>query len=116
MHVTYLHNALKKNKSFYIVYNEFAACGYCQCTHSEDSIEFGWALHPDWWNKGIGNKAVDLLIQETQKNNSSNKKIFLIVKKNNPAAVKIYQKNGFEITGEENDEFTMELNKCLTIR
>jgi RimJ/RimL family protein N-acetyltransferase len=111
IHITYLHNIVKKNKNFYIVYDDNIACGYCQSTHLDDSIELGWALHPDWWNKGIGGRSVDLLIKETQKMNSTNKKIFLIVKKNNPIAIKIYQKHGFKIVQEENEEFKMELNE-----
>lgn len=107
-HVNYLFNSTNKNKNFYIIYHGISPCGYCQTTVLEDSIEVGWAIHPEWWGKGIGTEAARLLINEA-KNHASGKKLILIVKSNNIAAIKIYKKYGFKIVSVDKNENLMEL-------
>lgn len=110
-HVNYLFNAIHKNKNFFIIFKGNSTCGYCQTTVLEDYIEIGCAIHPDWWSKGIGTDAVGLLINETR-NYASGKKLMLIVKSNNIAAIKIYKKYEFKIVSENKskNEYLMELN------
>jgi len=105
-HTQYLYNV--KNKLFFIVYEEETPCGYAQCTFSGEEIELGWALHPDYWGKGIGTTAVQQLVDVIA---AHNKRIVLYVQKNNPRALAIYQKQGFSLLEKGTDEkqYKMEL-------
>ncbi len=64
--------------------------------------EFRILINPDFLNKGYGkiitSKAIDLAFKKLHFT-----KISLIVRKNHPVAIKLYEKLGFEITGEVNE-------------
>lgn len=98
-HVQYLCSV--KNKTFFVVSVDQTLCGYCQSTDLPDEIELGWALHPDFWGKGIGSIAVQKLIETMV---PRKKKLVLFVKKNNIRALSIYQKQHFRISHEHQED------------
>lgn len=101
-HTQYLYTV--KNKDFFILQAHDQLCGYCHRTHSEESIELGWALHPDQWGKGIGSVSVKGLIELSL---SYKKPLMLSIQKNNLRAYKLYQKQHFSVIHEEKDRYTM---------
>lgn len=105
-HVQYLERAQKSGcKEFFLISFNGTLCGYCHTTSQKDAIELGWALHPDWWGKGIGRSCVKLLVETVQ---HSVKELTLIVKKDNVRAFSLYQKCGFAFVREtENQEYLM---------
>lgn len=60
----------------------------------------------NYWGKGIGEKATKLLIDYT-KANLELKAIKLLVRINNKAAIKIYEKVGFCVENIDNENFSM---------
>lgn len=102
-HANYL-RCVGPHKKFYLVQVESGLSGYCQLTISENQVEIGMALHPDYCNKGVGSMALSLLLTRLQDNKVTNgKPIILFVKKDNPRAIALYQKYGFECIGNENE-------------
>lgn len=108
-HINYLQR-VRGQKQFFVVMAGMDPCGYCQLTPTQDSIEIGMALHPDYSNKGIGSKALALLLMFVQKNDSAKKKpLILYVKKDNARAIALYNKFGFQTLSEnEFNEFLMQ--------
>lgn len=112
-HVKYLYGVGAAKRFFIVVAND-QLCGYCQITPRQDNTETGWALHPDWWGKKVGSQAVAQLVNIIKQDPIlKNKPIVLVVKKDNPRAVKLYKNHRFSITRENaaGDEYLMEL-KC----
>ena len=62
----------------------------------------------NFWNKGVATKATMLVIKEAKKLNLDY--ITLKVNKSNTAAIKLYNKAGFEFNSQDNDSYTMLLN------
>lgn len=111
-HVDYLRKINPQFRKFYLVEVESALCGYCQLTVDEEHVEFGMALHPDFCNRGIGSAAMSLVFPRLQQDEGiKNKTVILYVKKDNPRAIALYQKLGFQIVGSENEhgEYLMTL-------
>lgn len=94
-HTEYLYNV--KNKDFFVLKIDQQLCGYCQRTHTEHEIELGWAIHPDYWGKGIGKASISDLVKRSI---SFKKPLILFVQKNNPRALNLYQKNSFTVVEE----------------
>ncbi|WP_321777416.1 GNAT family N-acetyltransferase [Sulfurimonas sp.] len=73
----------------------------------ENENEFRILINPGFLNKGYGktitSKAIDLGFKELLFT-----KISLIVRKNHPVAIKLYEKLGFKITGETNEKINNE--------
>lgn len=99
-HVEYLRN-LPSQKRFFVVRLGASLCGYCQLTYDPAHVEIGMALHPDFWDKGIGSQALYCLLEFLQ---SENRSILLFVKKSNLRAISLYKKRGFKQVGEENEQ------------
>jgi small conductance mechanosensitive channel len=100
-HITYLRNC-PPQKRFFLVRSESSFVGYCQLTDTQDHVEIGMALHPDFCNQGIGSKALASLLELLQ-NTGQEKSIILFVKKDNLRAIALYRKYGFERVGNENE-------------
>lgn len=108
-HIRYLNTAVQEGKKFFIIQNEESLCGYCHVTFHEENLELGWALHPNWWRKGIGKRSVSALIRLLQESGFSEEKpLILIVKKENIVALSLYKKMGFFILKETNDQYSMQ--------
>ncbi|SLM64158.1 MULTISPECIES: GNAT family N-acetyltransferase [Dickeya] len=60
-------------------------------------------IHPDFQNRGLGRLLIESLIARAS---AQRQPVVLSVLKNNPARL-LYQRLGFEITGEGDREFTM---------
>ena len=99
-HVRYLYGV--KDKVFALIQVERQLCGYCQRTERKEERELGWALHPDYWGRGIGKAAVAQWVEE-----SRGKPLMLTVQKNNPVALGLYQSRGFCITEERENSYVM---------
>lgn len=100
-HVNYL-QSIGPHKKFYIIQSQWVLCGYCQLTLSNENIEIGMALHPNFCNRGLGSKALAELLQIIQEE-YKNKELILFVKKDNLRAISLYRKHSFEQVGEENE-------------
>lgn len=114
-HVNYLQR-VGAHKKFYLIQIDAVLGGYCQLTVTDAHVEIGMALHPDYCNKGIGSMAMSLLLKCMQKNPEINKKPFvLFVKKDNPRAIAVYRKYGFQCVGNENEhgEYLMKFEEHL---
>jgi RimJ/RimL family protein N-acetyltransferase len=114
-HVQFLTKVLEtKEREFFIVYADDQMTGYCQIINRSDNLEVGFALHPDWQGKGIGSASVQLLLDHIRQSGSDKSShITLIVKKDNQRAINLYQKFGFVITAELDNELSMKLNSCI---
>lgn len=99
-HVAYLKGVNPLLKEFYIVKANDELSGYCQATIGQNEVEFGWTLHPNFWNKGIGTAAVKELVLLSFKNHPQENVRKLLVKKNNLRAITVYEKCGFKISKE----------------
>lgn len=114
-HVNFLSKSIEnKEREYFVVYYEGKKCGYCQVILQSEHYEIGFALHPDWWGKGIGEASGKLLLDLIEKNYEK-KKISLVVKKTNFRALRLYEKLGFYITNQEEDRFTMILRSCAKL-
>lgn len=110
-HVQFLEKCLKtRERDFFIVYAGDQMAGYCQIINRPDAFEVGFALHPDWQGKKIGSASVELILERIWAYRSE-KPVTLIVKKNNSRAIKLYEKFGFVITSEKDNELFMRLKK-----
>lgn len=108
-HVNYLCR-VGSHKKFYLIEVDSLLGGYCQLTLTNDYVEVGMALHPDYCNKGIGTTAMSLLLSRVQQDPEvSAKPLILFVKKDNLRAIALYRKYGFQCVGNENEygEFLM---------
>lgn len=68
---------------------------------AEGEAEFRIALHPHWTGRDFGRKA-SLATLKTGFHLLNLDRIHLIVRKNNPRALKLYERLGFTKTGESN--------------
>lgn len=98
-HTQYLYRV--KNKQFFIILADHVCCGYCQCSFSDEEIELGWAIHPDYWGRGVGSYAVQRLIDLML---PYHKDLVLVVKKNNQRAIALYRKHHFSMVGSYQDD------------
>ena len=94
-HIEFLRKAQEsQERQFWIILFDNQMTGYCQLIHRLDSLEVGLALHPAWWGRGIGQAAMQALLDYAQSLNTA-KEIALVVKKDNARAMHIYEKLGF---------------------
>lgn len=105
-HAKYLYETSKK---IWIISAYGECIGYAQAGVVNNEIEVGWAILPEFWNKGFGSSAVRQTILECKKiyNNS----IILWVKKDNVPAIRIYKKHGFNIVNETSEQIKMRLEQ-----
>jgi diamine N-acetyltransferase len=66
---------------------------------AEGVAEFHIAIHPHWTGKGIGRKVVFATLKAGFRKLNLDQ-IYLIVRKNNLHAAKLYESIGFDLTGE----------------
>jgi len=113
-HLNYLNKVLGKTRWVYIAYNEENnKIGYSQIYDvTETHLEVGFAIHPNFQGKGYGKSIVEETIKKAIET-FPDKKIILYVKKDNPKAIHIYEKFGFEKKGTKADTFYMEI-KCVS--
>lgn len=72
------------------------ACGLKNIT-DKDCEYWGYIGEKDYWSKGVGSKALSMLIIKARKKGL--KYIWLKVLKSNIRAIKLYEKYGFSIVG-----------------
>lgn len=113
-HVKFIDSSIKaKSRSFFIVSLNSQMTGYCQIIFHPDSIEVGFALHPDWWGMGIGSQAVHLLLNHLlNQEDREQRPITLVVKEDNLKAISLYKKCNFVITEKNGNKLTMTLRNC----
>ena len=108
-HVDYIKRIQSIDKWIYIAFINEERVAYSQIYDvTEESLEVGFVIHPDFQGRGYGRK----LIKETialAKNSFISKKIVLYVKKSNNRAAFLYLKLGFVCEGVKDDTFYMEL-------
>lgn len=75
----------------------FSRCVGNQLKRSSHKVEFGVCVLKDYWGYGIGKKFLEESVQWADANDI--KKINLNVLETNDKAIKLYQKNGFEVEG-----------------
>jgi len=89
-----------------------AMFGYSQVYDvTEDTVEIGFVVHPDFQGKGYGKSLVLKTIQKA-KENFPDKKVILYVLRKNKKAIYIYEKLGFiakELSLSDEDTLGMEL-------
>lgn len=94
-------------RTLFIVEKDGEDVGYCQAFSfgfpNSPSAELGWALHPDYWGKGIGSEAVWAWLAYAKRFQYVDE-LRLSVKPSNEAALKIYSKQGFGVLSAEGDE------------
>lgn len=64
----------------------------------ERSAELGYFLGEHWWGKGIATRAVAQMLRYLAEHHSF-VRIFSVVFANNPASMRVLQKNGFTLEG-----------------
>ena len=112
-HIEYINRVQEKTRYIYVAYAENFMVGYSQIYDiTENHVEVGFVIHPNYQGKGYG-KEIVLKTIEKAKEQFTEKKIILYVLINNPKAIHIYEKLGFEKKGTKDDTFYMELNQSL---
>jgi len=72
--------------------------GYCRFdTDDNDRYVISIALDHDWQGKGLGH----ILLSGSLQKIPENKEVLAIVKKGNPASLKLFQKNNFQLDKED---------------
>lgn len=98
-HLEYLRTLrLHGRRSFYMISQGTFFVGYCHISPLSPEyrqVELGWAVAGAFQGKGIGTKAVKLLIAEA-KEKYPNNDLVLFVKDTNTKAISLYKKVGFE--------------------
>lgn len=100
-HVEYLFNKKMEKIFFLAVWEDIQRhVGYAQITNDPmGDIEVGWVVHPDYWNMGFGTAMVSETLRMIYEWFPKDRKICLVVKKDNQVAIKLYQKFGFTFIG-----------------
>lgn len=99
-HDQWLENKYFKNSvNFcFVLETEGRVIGYCRFDLDEGKKYIvSIALDNDWQGKGLGH----LLLNGSLKKISVNKEILAVVKKGNPASLKLFQKNNFKLDKED---------------
>jgi len=103
-HVKYLQ---QKWENFRLLIDENGNyIGYSQIAPKENnSCELGFVISPDYQGKGFGKKLVELTLEEVKEQYNI---VFLLVKKDNSKAIRMYEKFGFVTKKEIKKELYME--------
>lgn len=104
-------HSLPERKNYYIkgiVYNEdpIGACGLKNITDT-DAEYWGYIGEKEYWGKGLGKQIMNKMIEKAKELNLSS--IYLKVISDNPRAISLYKKIGFEIENESDGVFFMRL-------
>jgi diamine N-acetyltransferase len=94
----------KKGTKIYVAEESVALIGFTILSRDDaeggsGSAEFRIALHPDFLGRGVGRKIAGMTIKKGFEEFGL-RRIYLIVRKSNPRAGKLYQHCGFRDTGE----------------
>lgn len=101
----------RKNEKRYAIVVDNIYVGNTQLLNitEDDAVFHIFIGNTNYWGKGVGNIALQLVIEDAKKNKL--KKLKLEVNKNNIPAYSIYKKNGFLLKKEiNNNVIQMELN------
>jgi len=94
-HLNYILKVQGISRWIYVADFESKMIGYSQVYDvTEDTVEIGFVIHPDYQGKGFG-KALVLKTISKAKVQFPNKKVILYVLRDNPKAIHIYKKLGF---------------------
>jgi len=86
--------------SIYIAHSNKRIVGFSLLSiTAEGAAEFRIAIHPHWTGKGIGREVAFATLKAGFRELNLDQ-IYLIVRKNNLHAVKLYESIGFDLTGE----------------
>jgi len=108
-HTDYINKVQEKSKWIFIASSDEKNIGYGQIYDvTEEQLEVGFVIHPDFQGKGFGKKLVNSIVSKA-KELFPNRKIILYVKKENFKAIHIYEKCGFVSCGDKEDTLFMEL-------
>jgi len=97
-HLEYISNTQKNIKVFYCNNTPVGTFEIDRATS-----DFGITVDPHWHRKGYGSKMLELFIKENPHIDLKSK-----VKRDNIAAVKLYNKTGFKFTDVDGDYFGIE--------
>lgn len=91
-----------ENTCFLLAVEDTTVLGYCGVYMAVDEGEIiNVAVSPKFQRKGIADKLLSALIKEGTKNGVS--RFFLEVRVSNTAAIRLYEKHGFQIQGIRKD-------------
>lgn len=86
--------------SIYIAHSNKQIVGFSLLSITAEGVaEFRIAIHPRWTGKGVGREVVFATLKAGFQQINLNQ-IYLIVRKNNHRAAKLYESIGFALTGE----------------
>lgn len=105
-HYDFLHAlAHDKTKQYFLAFRTYALGSVNLTNINESSAELGIFVNPSLIGKGYGNEILSAFLPKLQIRN-----IYLKVKKNNIAAINLYEKNGF-VFSKKDGEFLQFLHK-----
>ena len=108
-HLNYIKKVQEKNRWIFVAQLINLFVGYSQIYNvTEDNLEVGFVIHPNFQGKGLGKNLVVLTIARA-KELFSNRKIYLYVKSDNFKAIHIYESLGFVNKNCKNNVIYMEL-------
>ena len=94
-HKVWLSTNVPHNRLIFLLKDNGKLIGYCQAYNFDTwMFEAGFAIHPDFHNKGYGKEMVRMFIA-LMTERLPGRKIVLQVKESNIPALKIYEKTGF---------------------
>ncbi len=108
-HREWLRKNVSRKRLIYIFKDDDKCIGYCQAySFMERDFEAGFAIHPDYHNKGYGQKMIKLFI-DVMREKFKGKKMVLVVREDNFSALRVYDKLGFIRTGKQEGTILMEM-------
>ena len=86
-----------KNRLDYIIFIEDDPVGHVLLQYKNKKWELYIAIGEiKYWNKGIGTKAIKIVLKNFYKNHKKSEKVYLEVNPNNCRAIRCYEKCGFK--------------------
>ncbi len=80
-----------QNNACFILGHREMIVGYCRLDSENNSYAVSIAIDPDYHGKGLGT----ILLSESLRQLDTNKVVLATVRKDNPASLRIFEKNGF---------------------
>ncbi len=85
--------------SFWVVYDHQEPISFAVMSHGKDRAHIRRiGVHPHYRRKGLGKSLMDAILRKA--NDMGTPRIDLLVQQDNVAAIQLYRKYGFQITGE----------------
>ena len=81
----------------YILMEEDIPCGQIRLNVQDDTAEIGYSIAPQYRGRGYGRRILQLMAEEVKQNHPEIRTLVAKVKLNNPASVKLFESEHYEL-------------------